>query len=129
TWTRQRFPESPSLPDRLRQVLEILSQETGKKPGGSLCPGLRWRQVYFDYQGTAFIDLAAPPANTSGLNANGERLCLWAIINTVCFNFPEIKSVKFLVDGQEAAAVFGHIDLSWPLWPDKSLIEDQTSGH
>lgn len=125
---QNQFPKSPTLTGRVHQVLNSLTLEAGRNSAVQFCPGVSWRQVFVDRTGTAFIDLMRPPANLGGLSVQSERLCLWAMVNSVCLNIQEIKSVKFLVDGQEVDTLWGHIDLSWPLWPDESLIEDRTSG-
>jgi hypothetical protein len=43
------------------------------------------------------------------------------MINTICYNYPEIRSVKVLVDGQERETLLGHIDLLNYIPPEPSL--------
>ncbi|MDY6851861.1 MAG: GerMN domain-containing protein, partial [Thermodesulfobacteriota bacterium] len=85
-------------------------------------PGVDLRQVFVDQAGTAFVDLSIQDGQ-GGLGAVQERLGLWALVNTLCLNFKEIKAVKVLVNGGEAPALFGHVDISRPLLPDESLIK------
>ena len=46
--------------------------------------------------------------------STGEEFLIGSIVDTLT-NFPEITSVKFLVDGEEVETLSGHMDLSAPL--------------
>ena len=54
--------------------------------------------------------------------STGEEFLVGSIVNTLT-NFPEVKRVKFLVDGQEIETLSGHMDLSTPLERMDSLTE------
>jgi hypothetical protein len=83
--------------------------------------GVGLRRIFVDRSGMAFLDLNKTGADTLG--AAEEYLGLMALINTLCLNFNEIKTVKILVNGDEALTLFGHVDLSRPLLPDQDLVE------
>lgn len=86
-------------------------------------PGVGLRQVFVDQAGTAFVDLSVQAEGQGGVSAVQERLGLWALVNTLCLNFKEIRAVKVLVNGGEAPALFGHVDISRPLLPDEGLVK------
>lgn len=46
--------------------------------------------------------------------STGEEFLIGSIVDTLT-NFPEIKRVKFLVDGKKIETLSGHMDLSTPL--------------
>ena len=46
--------------------------------------------------------------------STGEEFLIGSVVDTLT-NFPEVKRVKFLVDGQEIETLSGHMDLSTPL--------------
>ena len=46
--------------------------------------------------------------------STGEEFLIGSIVDTLT-NFPEVKRVKFLVDGEEIETLSGHMDLSTPL--------------
>lgn len=60
---------------------------------------------------TANIDF-----NSVGLNGSStqESLIISQILSTIFLNFPEINQVQFLVDGQIAESLMGHIGASEP---------------
>lgn len=45
------------------------------------------------------------------------------IVNNICFNFREIRSVRLMVAGNEAKTLSGHIDLSRPFRPNFSFLK------
>lgn len=53
--------------------------------------------------------------------STGEEFLVGSVVNTLT-NFPEVKRVKFLVDGQEIETLSGHMDLSIPLERMSDLI-------
>jgi hypothetical protein len=51
--------------------------------------------------------------------SSAEMMAVYSIINTVCFNYPQITMVKITVSG--GTATLKHLDLSDPLPPDYTL--------
>ena len=54
--------------------------------------------------------------------STGEEFLIGSIVDTLT-NFPEVKRVKFLVDGKEIETLSGHMDLSAPLERMNGLTE------
>lgn len=54
--------------------------------------------------------------------STGEEFLIGSIVNTLT-DFPEVKCVKFLVDGNEIETLSGHMDLSTPLERMNTLTE------
>lgn len=90
-------------------------------PDGGEIPGV---QVVGE---VATIDLPSDfVASVEGGSA-GERLTLYAVINSVTASFPEIRGVRFLVEGKEVETLHGHLDLREPLGFDPALVRDGSS--
>lgn len=53
--------------------------------------------------------------------STGEILTVYSIVNTLS-QFPEIKQVKILIDGEEIETLVGHMELDKPLEPDYGLV-------
>jgi hypothetical protein len=53
--------------------------------------------------------------------SSAEMAAVYSIVDTVSTNFPAIKSVRFLVEGQPVSDPDGHLDLTAPLPADYSL--------
>ena len=69
-------------------------------------------------QATVDFSKAFTEAMISGSSA--EMLAVYAVVDTVCVNFPRIQKVKITVDGN-ANVILNHLDLSEPLAPDFTL--------
>ena len=54
--------------------------------------------------------------------STGEEFLIGSIVDTLT-NFPEVKRVKFLVDGKEVETLSGHMDLSVPLERMNDLLK------
>lgn len=70
---------------------------------------------------TAVIDFGHELVEGLPGGSSAEMTAVYSVTDTVCFNFPQLKRVKFLVDGQETETLAGHLDLRQPLAPDYSL--------
>lgn len=115
----QRILDQPSDDVRLaRQLIELLIR--GPEKGGfrTLPADAVIRAVYLNDAGTAFIDFESDAfaAHPGGVGA--ELLSIYSMVNTLVLNVDRIRSVKFLVGGQESATLAGHVDLQSPFEVD-----------
>jgi hypothetical protein len=77
------------------------------------------RALYLTGGARAVVDLDQRAFEGGG--AETEAFRIYGIINTLCYNFPEIKSVKILVEGQERETLLGHVDIQNPIPPQPSM--------
>lgn len=76
---------------------------------------LRLRHVLLAPDGTAFVDLSLKFLNAGDLAGSERELeAVASIVRTLSDNFPEIRSVRFLVEGREAETLAGHVSLAFP---------------
>jgi hypothetical protein len=119
--------ELPSCPDTETCVTELLdelfsgpvSDLDEALPEGAMLTGVRLEGDL------AVVDVTKPFATDLPAGSSAEMLAVYSIINTVCFNYPQIARVRITVEG--AAASLKHLDLSEPLPPDYSLEREETS--
>ena len=71
-------------------------------------------------QGTAIVDFGRLFTEDSPPGSHGEMMAIYSVIDSLAFNFPYIKQVKFLMAGKSVPSL-GHLDLSTPLPPDFTL--------
>ena len=79
----------------------------------------------FLVDGQAVVDLTGPVRTGGGTSTETARV--YGIVQTLHANFPEVKSVRILVDGQEVDTLLGHLDLSHPLVPEPRLLARQAA--
>ena len=49
---------------------------------------------------------------------------IYFMVDNICYNFREIKKVKFLIGGNESKTLAGHLDLEKPFFPDFNWLKD-----
>lgn len=70
--------------------------------------------------GTASVDLEKSFSESLQSGSSSEMLAVYAIVNTICVNLPEVRQVRLTLGGEHATHLH-HLDLSEPLTPDFSL--------
>ncbi len=102
-------------PDAQLEARETVLALLGDERGGSaaVLGEVRLRALYLDGEGTAYLDLAEASPNQRDIRASAwdELLAVYALVNTVTQNVPEVRAVRFLVDGRQVQTLAGHLDL------------------
>jgi spore germination protein GerM len=70
--------------------------------------------------GRVVLDLTGPVREGGGSDTETARV--YGLIDTLAWNFPDVKSVQILVDGREVDTLMGHLDLSRPLPPEPGMM-------
>ncbi len=91
-------------------IAAVLSADRGGQ--APVLKELRLRAFFLDPAGTAFVDLSPGGQKEVRASVWEELLAVYAVVNTLTQNFPEIRQVRFLLDGREAQTLAGHVDLS-----------------
>ncbi len=58
-----------------------------------------------------------------------EALAVFAIVNALTVNLPDITAVQILIDGKEVDTLAGHIDLRHPLGKALDWVRRETGDH
>lgn len=116
----RRILWTASVEDRARQVLSELLSGPDEGLLAAMPAGVRLREFYLLPDGTAFADFSGEIRSVRG--TAGERIGLQSVVLSLRMNFPEIRRVGILVDGEEVETLAGHVDLRYPLRPDPSLL-------
>jgi hypothetical protein len=104
----KRQPE-PQIEAREAVAALLADERSGRSP---LLQALRLRAVYLDISGTAYVDLSASAEREVRASAWDELLAVYAVVDTVTQNFPQIRLIRFLVNGREQSTLAGHVDLT-----------------
>ena len=78
--------------------------------------------VQIDNDGIATVDLSPQFRDNFNGGAREEQVTLYAIVNTVG-SIKGVQGIRFSIAGRTIDEFGGHIDLSSPLTPDLSLVE------
>ena len=110
--------EMNSADDSLTRARVILKHQLGEAPSplGSPFPvGTELRAVYLAPGGDAFVDLNREVTREHGGGSLDELFTIYALVNALTTNMPEISAVQILIEGREVDTLVGHIDLRHPL--------------
>jgi hypothetical protein len=73
--------------------------------------------------GIVFLNFSKEISENHPGGSSAELQTLYSIVNTATLNFPDIKKVQILIEGKKSKTLAGHIDISFPLGPDKGFIK------
>lgn len=102
-----------------RKTLEELISGPGNKSLSSPLPaGTELLDINIKPEGLCIVDLSSEAASVE--NENQEQMMVYAIANTVG-QFPTVKEVIFMINGEKTTQLGGYLDLSNPIEPDYSI--------
>jgi spore germination protein GerM len=99
---------------RAKAILSELAEGPAESGVRTLPHGTRVLSVFFDERGGAFVDMSRELVDNHPGGSTGELLTIRSIVQTLAGNFPDIESVRILVEGEEIETIAGHIDASVP---------------
>jgi spore germination protein GerM len=79
-------------------------------------------QVFVTADGTAYADFSKGLVEAHPSGSEAEKATVFAIVDTLTANFPSIKKVFILVEGEERETLNGHITLDRAFLPDLTLV-------
>lgn len=121
--------DSRSPEGRARQVIErLVAGSESNVPLGRLPEGTRLNQIFVSGDGTAYLDFNSALADNHPGGILPEQATVYAIVNSLVYNLPEIDRVKLLIGGTEKQTLAGHCLLMLPLEADLSVSDMAVSS-
>jgi hypothetical protein len=109
--------------DRVKQIVnDLIEGPTSDEALRALPAGVLLRQAFVLDDGVAYLDFNSALADGLGGGSMEEMLAIYAIVDSVVLNVPEIHAVGLLINGGPLETLNGHVDLRRPLLADYSLI-------
>jgi spore germination protein GerM len=107
-----------------RDAVTVLT-ELIKGPSGGLVaafpPETKVDGLFITKDGTAYVDFSSDLADKHPSGTDAETSTVFSVVNTLAFNFTNIKKVYILIDGRERETLAGHLSLERAILPDYSL--------
>jgi hypothetical protein len=114
--------DSPTA--RARLILErLLEGPESEDLVGAIPEGTALRELWISPSGTAFIDFSADLGRRHPGGTTAEMNTVFAVVNTLVYNLPEVRRVQILMAGREVDTLSGHLALWLPLGADLSLVD------
>lgn len=95
-------------------IIDELLEGPGKHLIRTIPQQTTLRAFYLMADGMVVVDLSREIKEHHPGGAKSELMTIYSIVNSLILNIPEIKAVKLLIEGREAATLAGHIDLRSP---------------
>jgi len=78
--------------------------------------------LYLDKSGTAYLDLSDEFVSDRQEGSSEELATVFSVVDSLTYNLPEIKRVRFLVGGEERETLQSHLDLRRAWLKDMSIV-------
>lgn len=121
---KREIIDHPSVVHQATQAIEALLKGS---QNGLLSPipiGTELREFFITKRGVAYVDFSSEIREKHLSGTSAEMGTVFAVVNTLTYNFKTIKKVFILIDGSEKETLAGHVDLSRPLVPRYDLISN-----
>lgn len=108
------------------QARHILEAQVRTAPGGLASAIPREtvvRTVYLTPNGTAYVDFGPEIVTHHSGGSLNEALTIYAIVNALTVNLPDITAVQILVDGRDVDTLAGHLDLRRPIGRNTAWVK------
>jgi hypothetical protein len=107
-----RYGATPA--EQARHIAEAQVAAPSDGQASAIPAGTTVRAVYLGARGDAYVDLS-PEASTAHQGGSlNEALAVYALVNALTANLPDVTAVQILVDGREVDTLAGHLDLRQP---------------
>ena len=101
--------------EQARQLVEALVEPPPEGQRSAVPEGTTVRSVFLAADGNVFVDLGGTIVTGHPGGSLNESLTVYAIVNTVTANLPDVAAVQILVEGKQVDTLAGHVDLRYPL--------------
>lgn len=113
--------------DELSACLEEILEELINGSQGELSPVLPVSGMFNSVKlegNTAQVDFAQELLDGLPGGSSSELYAAYAIVNSICYNYPQVEQIVFTLNGKPLDTLKGHLDVSRPLTPDFSLLNE-----
>ena len=125
---REQDVSSSRADDALTRAHVIVEQQLGPAPPPLVSPfpeGTRLNAIYLTPTGDAFVDLSLEVTREHRGGSLDELFTVYALVNAVTSNVPEVTAVQILIEGREVDTLAGHVDLRHPLERNMKWVSGQ----
>ena len=101
--------------EQARRIAERQLSSAPPPLASAVPDGTTLRAIFVTPQGDAFVDLSREVSMGHPGGSLEELFTVYAIVNALTMNVPDITAVQILVEGREVDTLAGHVDLRHPL--------------
>jgi spore germination protein GerM len=121
---REIFKRGEVNQEAKETILELI-----KGPKGKLVPTLPPRTkllaLRVNEKGVAEVNFSRAFSKDHPGGSSAETMTIYSIVNSLIVNFPQIKKVQILIEGETEETIAGHLSLDQPISSKPDLIKRQ----
>jgi len=118
----QEIEAGPTPAEEAGRVLKELLLGSKGSYLSTLPPATKLRQVYFTRDGTAYADFSKELSADHPSGTAAEMSTVYAVVNSLTYNFKDVKKVFILIEGVEKETLCGHVNLNKALLPFMAMV-------
>jgi hypothetical protein len=111
----REVPLGSTPAEQARRIIEAQLQPAPSGLHSPIPAGTQVQGVFFTAKAEAFVNLSDTIMTGHTGGSLNETLTVFAIVNAVTVNLPDVAGVQILIDGKEVDTLAGHVDLRHPL--------------
>jgi len=111
----REVPFGATPAEQARRIVEAQVRTPADGNVSAIPNGTKVRAVFLGAHGDAYVDLSTEAAIGHRGGTLDEALAVFAIVNAITSNLPDVTAVQILVDGKEVDSLAGHLDLRQPI--------------
>jgi spore germination protein GerM len=120
---KREIPKKESVEEEAKEaIIELI-----RGPRGELIPTLPSQTellgLQLDQGGLARVNFNRALTKNHPGGSSAEMMTVYSVVNSLTFNFPNIKRVQFLVEGKQVETIAGHLSLRQSVPPKPDLIK------
>lgn len=124
---KREIVKKGSMKEEAKEVVEELTRGSKKKLIPTLPAQTKVLALDIDERGVARVSFNGALTRYHPGGSSAEIMTVYSVVNSLTFNFPQIKQVQILIEGREIDSITGHLSLSKPIPPNPGLVK-QTGG-
>lgn len=104
-----------------RAINELIKGPQNAKLQSIIPEGTKLIDINVKADGLCIVNFSKELMTKHHGGSSGEALTVYAIVNTLT-QFPTVKEVQILIDGERKETIAGHMDISQPLERDAAMV-------
>jgi spore germination protein GerM len=112
-----------SMKEEAREIVEELTRGSKKKLIPTLPAQTKVLALDIDERGVARVSFNGALTRYHPGGSSAEIMTVYSVVNSLAFNFPQIKQVQILIEGREIDSITGHLSLSKPISANPDLVK------
>jgi hypothetical protein len=119
----RQLSQSKAAEQAIRQLVEALLAGPQSEALFPLFPGaVTSVDILLGKSSRVYVNLISKElSSTPPMGTHQEMLTVYSLVNSIILNFPQVRGVVLLWNGEQNLTFAGHIDTSLPLAADPSL--------